>query len=140
MSEYPYRGTQARVLAYVLKIGHALYIPAIEMNKIPQRTALEAKALVLLAFRNGPIENIHSGHKICPTCKTHLNRISDVEMKEIMIFAVDRVATLIMLREKNVDRYETLVLRALDYVRGWDDPVIVREYLRPYRQMHEGSL
>jgi hypothetical protein len=29
--------------------------------------AREAKALVALAFRNGPIEDIHAG-KFCPTC------------------------------------------------------------------------
>jgi hypothetical protein len=29
--------------------------------------AREAKALVALAFRNGPIEDIHAG-KLCPTC------------------------------------------------------------------------
>jgi hypothetical protein len=29
--------------------------------------AKEAKALVALALRNGPIEDIHAG-KLCPTC------------------------------------------------------------------------
>jgi hypothetical protein len=29
--------------------------------------AREAKALVTLAFRNGPIEDVHAG-KVCPTC------------------------------------------------------------------------
>jgi hypothetical protein len=30
--------------------------------------AREAKAIVALAFRNGPIEDVHAG-KICPTCE-----------------------------------------------------------------------
>ena len=29
--------------------------------------ALEAKMIVALAFRNGPIEGLHTG-KVCPTC------------------------------------------------------------------------
>jgi hypothetical protein len=29
--------------------------------------AREAKAIVALAFRNGPIEDVHAG-KACPTC------------------------------------------------------------------------
>ena len=32
-----------------------------------KRLAREAKAIVALAFRNGPIEKIHAG-KECPTC------------------------------------------------------------------------
>lgn len=66
--------------------------------KISRHTAIEAKALVLMAFRNGPIENTHSGQEGCPTCRGNpaLGRISDAEMKEMMKFAVDLVATLLM--------------------------------------------
>lgn len=32
-----------------------------------QQLAREAKAIVALAFRNGPIEEIHAGRD-CPTC------------------------------------------------------------------------
>jgi hypothetical protein len=35
-----------------------------------------------------------------------------------------------MLRENNLDQYEKLVVRALDYVRRWDDPVLVPDYFR----------
>jgi len=40
--------------------------------------ALEAKMIVALAFRNGPIENLHAG-KVCPTCSVDrgYSRISD---------------------------------------------------------------
>jgi hypothetical protein len=42
--------------------------------------AAEAKALVALAFRNGPIEDLHAG-KPCPVCsgKSELSHISDDE-------------------------------------------------------------
>ena len=41
----------------------------------------EAKSLVALAFRNGPIEDIHAG-KECPTCagKSEYSRITESEM------------------------------------------------------------
>jgi hypothetical protein len=104
-------------LAHEAKIGHALGIAIMRMNskdKISKRNALEAKAFVLMAFRDGPIENIHAGATSCSTCGANDSRISDPEMREIMKFAVDRVATLTMLRENNVDQYEKLVVRALD--------------------------
>ncbi len=45
--------------------------------------ASEAKALVVLAFRNGPIEVLHSGRP-CPACngKADISHISDEEMKQ----------------------------------------------------------
>jgi hypothetical protein len=59
----------------------------------------EAKAIVVLAFRNGPIENMHAG-KSCPTCsgKVGYSRISDDEMKLIMKNAVNRVYWLLRLK------------------------------------------
>jgi hypothetical protein len=99
-------------------------------KKISRRSALEAKAFVLMALRHGPIENIHAGHTNCPMCGARFSRISDPEMKDIIKLAVDRVATLLMLRETNTEQYEKLVVWALGYVRSWDDPEIVWDYLR----------
>lgn len=52
--------------------------------------AAEAKALVALAFRNGPIEALHAG-KPCPMCsgKADVSHVSDDEMKAVMKSAVD---------------------------------------------------
>ena len=54
-------------------------------NNNRQRLAIEAKAIVALAFRNGPIEGIHAGTQ-CPTCsgEASYSRITDAEIKEIM--------------------------------------------------------
>jgi hypothetical protein len=51
--------------------------------------AVEAKALVALAFRNGPIEDLHAG-KPCKVCSGNqeISHISDEEMKMIMKSAV----------------------------------------------------
>jgi len=54
--------------------------------------AREAKAIVALAFRNGPIEDLHAGIA-CPTCQNDstYSRISDAEMKAIMQNAVNHM-------------------------------------------------
>lgn len=58
--------------------------------------AREAKGPVALAFRNGPIEDVHAGRE-CPTCagKTEYSRITDAEMKNIMKNAVDTIYKLL---------------------------------------------
>jgi hypothetical protein len=55
-----------------------------EDPKLDKELAKEAKAIVALAFRNGPIENLHAG-KQCPTCgsKVGYSKITDDEMKAI---------------------------------------------------------
>jgi hypothetical protein len=55
------------------------------------RVAREAKALVALAFRNGPIEDVHAA-KNCPTCQgdPRFSHITQAEMRRIMKAAVDR--------------------------------------------------
>jgi hypothetical protein len=52
--------------------------------------ASEAKALVALAFRNGPIESLHKG-KPCPFCggKPKISHITQDEMKGLMKSTVD---------------------------------------------------
>ena|ERR1700722_3736009 len=68
----------------------------------------EAKAIVVLAFRNGPIEDLHTGNA-CPTCngKTGYSRISDDEMKLIMKNAVNRVYSLLRLKVDDPDTYNS---------------------------------
>jgi hypothetical protein len=61
-------------------------------SDIDKQLAREAKAIVALAFRNGPIENVHAG-KRCPTCSGQpgFSRITESEIKAIMKNAVDHV-------------------------------------------------
>src|SRR6202030_1864654 len=74
---------------------------ALEMTTKPDQHDLvrEAKAIVVLAFRNGPIEDLHAG-KPCPACegKSGYSRISDAEMKVIMKNAVNRIYSLLLLK------------------------------------------
>ena len=75
------------------------------MNTIDSQLAREAKVMVALAFRNGPIEDIHAG-KPCPTCrgKQGYSRLTDADIKLIMKNAVDHVYKLLWLWERRESR------------------------------------
>ena len=83
----------------------------------------EAKAIVVLAFRNGPIEDLHAG-QTCPTCngKSGYSRISDAEMKHIMKHAVNRVYWLLRLKADDPDKYEQQMAYGERSTLTWDDP------------------
>ena len=84
----------------------------------------EAKVIVAMAFRNGPIEDVHAG-KTCPTCSgdPEYSRITDAEMKVIMKKAVDRVYTMLRLKQDQPELFDDLVQFGLLYTSDWDDPV-----------------
>jgi len=65
-------------------------------DEVDPELAAEAKSLVALAFRNGPIEDVHAG-KECPTCagKSEHSHITHAETKNIMKQAVDTVYKLL---------------------------------------------
>lgn len=76
-----------------------------------------------MAFRNGPIESLHAGTP-CPTCagKSGYSRITDSDMAGIMSNAVDRVYTLLCLRDEKPEKYESEILFGEQYTANWDDP------------------
>jgi len=88
-----------------------------------QQIAREAKAIVALAFRNGPIENVHAGRK-CPTCANHdeYSRITDEEMKAIMKNAVNQMYKLLILKAQRPEEYERQIQFGVRYARRWDEP------------------
>jgi hypothetical protein len=63
--------------------------------------AREAKVLVALAFRNGPVENVHAG-KACPTCQSdpQYSHLTHAEMRQIMKAAVDRLYSFLVLKQR----------------------------------------
>lgn len=85
--------------------------------------AREAKAIVVLAFRNGPIESLHAG-RVCPSCKRELgySRISDDQMKGIMKNAVDHVYRLLWMRVHAHAKYEHQIDAGERLTRFWDTP------------------
>lgn len=96
-----------------------------ETKSLDKELAREAKAIVVLAFRNGPIENLHAG-KACPTCtgKGGYSRITEAEMKMIMKNAVDHVYKFSLMKKTDPVRYEKLVAYGNEVARGWDEPMV----------------
>ena len=92
-------------------------------TNIDPTLAIEAKVIVALAFRNGPIEDLHAG-RICPTCSADSNysRISNDEMKEIMKQAVNKVYSLLWQREDDSEAYAKSLILGKPYSSRWDDP------------------
>lgn len=85
--------------------------------------AAEAKSLVALAFRNGPIEDVHAGGE-CPTCsgKPEYSRITDAEMKNIMKNAVNALYKFLWMKKNDPEKYEASIELGNRYTRSWDDP------------------
>jgi len=83
----------------------------------------EAKAIVALAFRNGPIEEMHAGVP-CPTCsgETGFSKMSDLEMQQIMKSAVSKVFRLLWQRDNDPEAYQRQIGKGEVYTGGWDDP------------------
>ena len=88
--------------------------------------AAEAKAIVVRAFRNGPLEDIHAG-TLCPVCAGDptVSHVTQAEMKTLVKYAVREVYSLLLLRKNDPDAYAELVAKqVLDYARNWDDPEV----------------
>ena len=92
-------------------------------SSIDPELALEAKMMVALAFRNGPIEDLHAG-KPCPTCSANsaYSRISDEEMKGIMKAAVNTVYSLLWKKDNDSEAYAKSLALGARYTQHWDDP------------------
>ena len=81
----------------------------------------QAKAIVLIAFRNGPLEDLHAGMS-CSHCseKQDFSKISDPEMRMLMKTAVNRVFTVLKLRDEQPDTFEGLLRMGDLFTKDWD--------------------
>jgi len=97
------------------------------IDSIRREIAREAKAIVALAFRNGPIEDLHTGQP-CPMCagRKGFSRITEAEMKAIMKNAVNHVYQLLVLREENPVEYEAKIRFGERHTANWDKPEMPR--------------
>lgn len=93
------------------------------MKTLDAELAKEAKAMVALAFRNGPIEDVHAG-KVCPVCNglPEYSRITDDEMKAMMKSAVNAVYKLLWNREHDAEAYRKSIEYGVRFTSRWDDP------------------
>lgn len=78
------------------------------MNPLTMRE--EANALTCCAFRNGYIEELHAGKHSKLLEKPGLSRITDDEMKKLMIAASAKLAELLAMKEKEPEKYWKLIL------------------------------
>jgi hypothetical protein len=93
------------------------------MKRLDTELATEAKAIVALAFRNGPIENVHAG-KVCPVCHgiSDYSHITDDEIKVMMKSAVNAVYRLLWDRDHDLDSYQRSITYGARLTARWDDP------------------
>ena len=81
----------------------------------------EANAIVALAFRNGPIEDLHAGKSSELLSDPELSRITDDEMKTIMVNACEQVVKLLEQKEADPEAYYRQVLSYNHmYCRRWE--------------------
>jgi hypothetical protein len=81
----------------------------------------EANALVACAFRNGPIEDLHSGRYSSLLEDPTLSRITDAEMKALMLSACRKVEEFLRLRESDpADYVRWLVWFRDSYCQHWE--------------------
>jgi hypothetical protein len=80
----------------------------------------EANAIVALALRDGPLEHLHAG-KTSELLRDHsLSRITDAEMKELILFACERLEELLRLKECDPEMYHAMVKMCnVMYCGGW---------------------
>ena len=65
----------------------------------------EANALTCCAYRNGYIEDLHAGKHSALLETPGLSRITNDEMKKLMIGASAKLAQLLVLKESDPDEY-----------------------------------
>ena len=93
--------------------------------RIDPSLAIEAKAITALAFRNGPIEDLHAG-KACEVCagRPEFSHVSDDEMKRIMKAAVNAMYRLLWHWDRDLEAYVKSLAFGERYALHWDDPEI----------------
>jgi hypothetical protein len=93
------------------------------MKTLDAEIVKEAKAIVALAFRKGPIEDVHAG-KVCPVCNgsSEYSRITDDEMKSMMKAAVSAVHKLLWNRDQDSEAYRKSIEYGVRFTSPWDDP------------------
>lgn len=104
-------------------IDRASFIEATFPNIFPNGFTLrdEANALVACAFRNGPIEDLHAGKYSELLADPAFSRITDDEMKDLMINACRQMAKLLQLKESDPEEYyRFLGSYNLRYCRKWE--------------------
>lgn len=84
----------------------------------------EANAITCWAFRNGFIEDLHAGYRSKLLENDKLSRITDPEMKKLMIQSSEVMTRILELRENNPDEYWERMGYFLRCSRNWDTSAV----------------
>jgi hypothetical protein len=80
----------------------------------------EANALTAFAFRNGFLEDLHAGKPLPPAQQSGFSRISDDEMRRLMIEASKKLADLMKMKQQDPQKYEAFIRQYHKiYCRSW---------------------
>jgi hypothetical protein len=91
----------------------------------------EANAITCCAFRNGFLEDLHAGKPSKLLEQPGLSRITDAEMKKLMIESSNAMATMLQMKETDPDRYWHLVERFNEtYCKNWEKGPVARDLPR----------
>ena len=81
----------------------------------------EANALIAMAVRNGPLETLHAGKYSAWLEDGALSRITDDEMKVLMMYATRMLATLLKMRDETPEIYRRYIEEyGRTYCNGWE--------------------
>ncbi|MCI0349820.1 MAG: hypothetical protein L0Z53_10380, partial [Acidobacteriales bacterium] len=81
----------------------------------------EANALTAYAFRNGPLEDLHAGKTSPLTDDPSLSRITDAEIKNLMINASEHLAKMRALRDSDPEAYRRFLQSyGMRYCKSWN--------------------
>ena len=81
----------------------------------------EANALACCAFRNSFLEDLHAGEPSELLENPKLSRITDAEMKKLMIQTTTKLAELLAIKETDPERYWELIEFFIDcYCNRWE--------------------
>lgn len=81
----------------------------------------EANAIAAWAFRNGPLEDLHAGQHSELLEDTNNSRITDDEMRTLMLHACERIEDLLLLKESDPEKYRLTVMSySMLYCGRWE--------------------
>jgi hypothetical protein len=81
----------------------------------------EANALTAYAFRNGFLEDLHAGKSSPLLTQPGYSRITDDEMKRLMIEASEKLARMLALKQEHPVEYDQFIRKyQTTYCRAWN--------------------
>ncbi len=80
----------------------------------------QANVMTLLAFRDGAVEDLHAGEYSPLLEDPGLSRITDEEMKTLLIAASTKLAELLALRDSGPDAFAQLLAANWRQVKNWE--------------------